>query len=694
MKKLYLISVIAVMVLFSMFSCTEENVFMPEEENQYTCKLSFDVSRGSYGDKESSRGAVNDSEMWEDGSVVYLSFAVGAANRVRGKAVYNKESDYWTLYYNGNIANGTTASCDAYFFEGNVTETNSIITIPQDAAVYSDKTASYVKTQDGMKVSAYLSPLTGRIRFKGAAGMNFHLSGVCRYDSFDLSTNELSGSDNIHDIKVGTDGWSSYVYPYFPEISRKLVLAYGNLSFSTECEHPILDAGLSGYMEIPTEDKHNGWDMTKMTLPAVASVTVSDIGVNKASFRSRVTDDGNGAISDCGFCYSTAANPTISDAHISYGKTTADFGKTVTGFSENTTYHVRAYAINELGVAYSEDVAFKTLEVTVATLSPVAISGIGGTYAELESSVTSVGNGTLIDAGFVLSTEFYPTVNDRKISCGAVSTLKTKVDQLTPETKYYVRAYATNEKGTAYSEELSFTTGKAFSTETFTVNGVDFTVVAVEGGTFTMGATSEQGSDAYDGEKPTHQVTLSDFYIGKYEVTQELWKAVMGSNPSYFTGTNLPVEYVSWVDCQSFITKLNELTGKTFRLPTEAEWEYAARGGKKSKGYKYSGSNTIDNVAWYTSISSSKTHEVGTKSPNELGIYDMSGNVWEWCSDWYGSYSSSSQTDPTGPTSGSARVLRGGSWGNYARYCRVSLRDSTAPSSRGSDCGFRLVLVP
>ncbi len=230
------------------------------------------------------------------------------------------------------------------------------------------------------------------------------------------------------------------------------------------------------------------------------------------------------------------------------------------------------------------------------------------------------------------------------------------------------------------------------SNQTFTVNGVEFNMVFVEGGTYTMGATLEQGSDAYDWEKPTHSVTLSDYYIGETEVTQELWKAVMGKNPSYFKGNDLPVERVSYKDVQKFITKLNQKTGKTFRLPTEAEWEYAARGGKKSKGYKYSGSNNINDVAWYYDNSNSKTHSVKTKQPNELGIYDMSGNVWEWCSDWYGSYSSYSQTNPQGPSSGSYRVFRGGSWINFAWYCRVADRYYNYPSSRHDGLGFRLAL--
>lgn len=226
--------------------------------------------------------------------------------------------------------------------------------------------------------------------------------------------------------------------------------------------------------------------------------------------------------------------------------------------------------------------------------------------------------------------------------------------------------------------------------QTFTVNGVKFTMVPVEGGTFTMGATSEQGSDAEEDEKPAHKVTLGDYYIGQTEVTQALWEAVMGSNPSFFEGDNLPVEQVSWNDCQVFIQKLNQLTGKQFRLPTEAEWEYAARGGRKSQGYKYAGGNNIGSVAWYTGNSGIETHPIGTKQANELGIYDMSGNVYEWCSDWYGDYTSSSQSDPQGPSSGSGRVGRGGDYGSSAGYCRVSNRYGILPGCRGDNLGLRL----
>lgn len=243
--------------------------------------------------------------------------------------------------------------------------------------------------------------------------------------------------------------------------------------------------------------------------------------------------------------------------------------------------------------------------------------------------------------------------------------------------------------------------------QTFTVNGVSFTMIPVEGGTFTMGATPEQGSDAYYNENPAHEVTLSDYSMGETEVTQALWQAVMGSNPSYFSpysnyDENLqrPVEFVSWDDCQTFISKLNQMTGKTFRLPTEAEWEFAARGGNLSQGYKYAGSDSINYVAWYWFNIPSQTigtegygtQMVASLDPNELGLYDMSGNVWEWCQDWYGSYSSEPQTNPTGPASGTYRIYRGGCWGTYDTTSRVSYRGQSAPTNTLYSVGFRLAL--
>jgi formylglycine-generating enzyme required for sulfatase activity len=215
-------------------------------------------------------------------------------------------------------------------------------------------------------------------------------------------------------------------------------------------------------------------------------------------------------------------------------------------------------------------------------------------------------------------------------------------------------------------------------------------LVFVKGGCYQMGDTFGDGE--YD-EKPVHEVCVDDFYIGKYEVTQGQWKQIMGNNPSYFKncGDDCPVEQVSWNDAQKFINRLNQKSGGKYRLPTEAEWEYAARSGGKNE--KYSGGNDVDSVAWHNSNSNSKTHSVGQKQPNGLGIYDMSGNVWEWVSDWYdgGYYKNSPRNNPTGPNSGSNRVFRGGRWNSHAGNVRAANRLFYIPAYRVDILGFRLL---
>ena len=252
----------------------------------------------------------------------------------------------------------------------------------------------------------------------------------------------------------------------------------------------------------------------------------------------------------------------------------------------------------------------------------------------------------------------------------------------------------TSTASTSSTNALS-SSGSSLSGNALTIpvkNGINIEMVKVEAGSFNMGATPEMENPNED-EKPVHRVTLTNnYYIGKYEVTQALWQAVTDNNPSDFKGDDLPVENVSWNDCQYFVSKLNAMTGKHFRLPTEAEWEYAARGGKKSRGYQYSGSNTLGDVAWYGDNSGSKTHAVGTKQPNELGIYDMTGNVWEWCQDWHGSYGNSPQTNPMGAVNGSNRVYRGGGWFCSAKFCHSSFRFNNSPAFRSCILGLRLAL--
>lgn len=209
-------------------------------------------------------------------------------------------------------------------------------------------------------------------------------------------------------------------------------------------------------------------------------------------------------------------------------------------------------------------------------------------------------------------------------------------------------------------------------------------MICVEGGTFTMGSSVKD-------EFPAHEVVLETFFISETEVTQKLWISLMGNNPSEFVGLNRPVEQVSWHECQKFVEQLKQETNKPYRLPTEAEWEYAARGGNRSHHYKFSGNNNLDIVGWYSHNSNKCTHEVKSKEQNELGIYDMNGNVWEWCQDWYGLYSGGKQYSPQGPVAGEHKIIRGGGWNNVSEFFRTSYRGRNTPTRRGNNIGFRIV---
>lgn len=270
-----------------------------------------------------------------------------------------------------------------------------------------------------------------------------------------------------------------------------------------------------------------------------------------------------------------------------------------------------------------------------------------------------------------------------------------------------------SEKPTPSIERVKTYTAENGSYIIFTVKDVSFTMIKVKGGEFMMGVKSLSDRDAGENERPAHKVTLSDYWIGQTEVTQELWTAIMGYNPSmYNEDKNYPVEQISWNDCMNFIARLNNLTGLSFRMPTEAEWEFAARGGNKGHGYKFSGSKKIDEVAWSWHNSGDRilrgnqsrwsseilennhfrVHPVATKAPNELGIYDMTGNVWEWCHDWFGFYTKTPQTNPTGPPTGIKRVYRGGCWEINDKYCRVTARFRSDQKYKNYDLGLRLAL--
>jgi formylglycine-generating enzyme required for sulfatase activity len=356
------------------------------------------------------------------------------------------------------------------------------------------------------------------------------------------------------------------------------------------------------------------------------------------------------------------------------------------GLTASTTYYYRIKATNSAGdsgysipanastsaPAITIPAAPTSLTATAASSSQINLTwqanSSNATAFKIERKTGSGGTYTLLPATVANVTSY----SDTGLSASAT---------------YYYRINATNSTGdSSYSNEISATT-LASSGATTTIE-----MVTIPGGTFTMGDTF---GDGYSDEKPTHQVTVSSFSIGKYEVTQGQWQAVMGSNPSYFSscGSTCPVEQVSWDDIQTFITKLNQQSGKKYRLPTEAEWEYAAQGGAQDQ--KYSGTNDVNvlgNYAWYSTNSNSTPHPVGQKQANSFGLYDMSGNIYEWVNDCYGAYSSTSQANPIGPTTGSYRVVRGGSWIRGAYYVRASYRNYSGPADRGNDIGFRLGL--
>ena len=415
--------------------------------------------------------------------------------------------------------------------------------------------------------------------------------------------------------------------------------------------------------------------------PAVVTQDVEEVMTNAAKVVYNVVDDGGAEVTSRGVCWSLVQNPTIDGDKTNDGVGIGTFTSQLQDLMSDTTYYVRAYAVNNVGVSYGEEKSFETLKEDTGDDNT-------GDDNEEDTGDDNTGDDNEEDTGDD------NTGDDNEDNTGDDNTGDDNEEDTGDDNNNNEGDINDNIGDDNTGDD---NTGDETLNKVITVKGVSFTMVYVESGTFEMGAQSvnpsepNYDSEAWDRESPVHTVTLSDYYIGETEVTQELWQAVMGSNPSHFVGGQKPVEQITWYDCKTFISRLNQLTGMKFRFPTEAEWEFAAKGGNNSKGYKYSGSDNIDDVAWYAA-EGKKTRDVKTKSPNELGVYDMCGNVMEWCQDLFGDYSSAPQINPKGSLSGTDNIVRGGCCLSNASYCRMTIRSFFNPGGMSYGIGFRLAL--
>ena len=420
--------------------------------------------------------------------------------------------------------------------------------------------------------------------------------------------------------------------------------------------------------------------------PIVSTAAISSITRNSASSGGNVISDGGAPVTARGVCWNTKVNPTVSNNKTTDGTGTGSFTSSLTGLIPGTTYHIRAYVTNALGTSYGIDISFTTFYASILYVNSDGICG-GKTpcYSKIQEGIDAAPDGSeiLVHQGTYNESISLTSGKTVVVKGGYNSTYSQQTDNATFVYGQTIQAYS----GSLKYQMLSILLQPG-NTWTDPVTGMVF--VRVEGGCYEMGC-GDWTDSCYDNELPVHEVCVNGFWMGKYEVTQGQWQQIMGSNPSYFDyGDNYPVERVSWDDCQEFIDDLNSERGSVFRLPTEAEWEYAARSGGRKE--KYAGGDDLDSLGWYEANSGDQTHEVGTKVANGLGIYDMSGNVYEWCQDWYAfEYYDDSPTDnPPGPSTGSNRVFRGGSCYDGAGDCRSANRIRFTPGYRYDDLDFRL----
>lgn len=442
-------------------SCTDDEQQASVGTNTY--QMNFDVSLDSY-DGATTRAS---KYTFVDGDRVYVLFHQGSS-RVTGVAVYNTGTGSWTLTASSSLNEVEQSTCQLAFFTDPGGATSTVVTLTGQTGTYTDAEATYALSGMLLTVQGRLKPVMGRIRFKGTSGQQGTFSGLAMGSTFDLSKHELTTKAAKCTFTCNSDGYTSYYYATFADATaRKLTFDVNETcGLSRGFGSGVLAAGSSGYITIPTLDSHLGWTLVNLdsqeeiATPTLGQVTATDITAHKATVSSSLLSNGNGKVSDAGFVWSKTANPTVSDSKMSCGTVQTAFTATLNDLEELTTYHVRAYATNEAGTAYSQDFTFTTLEGNpLPTLTATTISDITSSEAKATSSITDSGKGSLTDAGFCYSAVQNPTISNNKVSCGTqTTTFSAKLTGLNSSTTYYVRAYATNANGTAYGEETSFTT--------------------------------------------------------------------------------------------------------------------------------------------------------------------------------------------------------------------------------------------
>ena len=720
-------------------SCSDSDA-IKSIEDEVTHTATMTLSGGVRGFDDSRA----DAEGWSDGDRLYLNFSTNNG-AVSGVATYNKSIDSWSVTYSGTLTEGAATKCEAYFFDGETSLIGTDVTFNALTAVYADKSAYYVCKDGAISLTAVLVPQSARFRFKGTPGTEFWVSGCESYSGF--GSQSLQQSSTNTEMKIADDGYSPYIYGSLADENNTLVVRSGDWKYTRSISSSTFTLGKSGWFSLPTENIYSGWEKHENDYRTITvnGVSFNMIKVEAGTFTMGATSEQTGAGS-----YEFPAHQVTITKDYYMGETEvtqalwyAVMGKApirgdnypavyiswddcqefITKLNQLTglTFRLPTEAEWEYAARGGKKAAMQTLYSGSNTIddvawydsnSPIGYHIVAGKTANLLGIYDMSGNMSewCYDKYGSYSNEAQtdpvgPSTGNYRVSRGGDWACLAQ----------YCRVASRDfESANVHADCIGMRLAlgdplpepkpepEPEETKTVTANGVTFKMKLVEAGTFTMGATSEQ-TGASANESPAHQVTLTkDYYLGETEVTQALWYAVMGQKPTsdgsawsstYGLGDNYPAYYISWNDCQEFINKLNQLTGLTFRLPTEAEWEYAARGGNKATTQTlYSGSNTIGDVAWYGD-NSSKNQLVAGKAANALGLYDMSGNVWEWCNDWYGSYSSGAQTDPTGPSGGSDRVMRGGSWVINAIYCRVANRGDGSVTYRLSYIGVRLALT-